>query len=127
MENKIKSFEDLEIWRLSHSLVLEIYRIVKSFPNSENYLLTKQIIRSAQSIPANIAEGMGRYSKNELVQFLIIARGSIEETKYHLILARDLEARDLEYIDINTFENMKNNYTILGKKINSLISSIKTK
>lgn len=122
MENKIKSFEDLEIWRLSHSLVLEIYRIVKSFPNSENYLLTKQIIRSAQSIPANIAEGMGRYSKNELVQFLIIARGSVEETKYHLILARDLE-----YIDINTFENMKNNYTILGKKINSLISSIKTK
>lgn len=122
MENKIKSFEDLEIWRLSHSLVLEIYRIVKSFPNSENYLLTKQIIRSAQSIPANIAEGMGRYSKNELVQFLIIARGPVEETKYHLILARDLE-----YIDINTFENMKNNYTILGKKINSLISSIKTK
>jgi four helix bundle protein len=122
MENKIKSFEDLEIWRLSHSLVLEIYRIVKSFPKSENYILTKQIIRSAQSIPANIAEGMGRYSKNELVQFLIIARGSVEETKYHLILARDLE-----YIDSNTFENMQSNYTLLGKKINSLISSIKKK
>lgn len=120
--NKIKSFEDLEIWRLSHSLVLEIYRIVKSFPKSENYNLTKQIIRSAQSIPANIAEGMGRYSKNELVQFLIIARGSVEETKYHLILARDLE-----YIDSSTFENMQSNYTLLGKKINSLISSIKTK
>lgn len=122
IENKIKSFEDLEIWRLSHSLVLEIYRIVKSFPKNENYILTKQIIRSAQSIPANIAEGMGRYSKNELVQFLIIARGSVEETKYHLILARDLE-----YIDSNTFENMQSNYTLLGKKINSLISSIKTK
>jgi len=122
IENKIKSFEDLEIWRLSHSLVLEIYRIVKSFPKSENYILTKQIIRYAQSIPANIAEGMGRYSKNELVQFLIIARGSVEETKYHLILARDLE-----YIDSNTFENMQSNYTLLGKKINSLVSSIKTK
>ncbi len=122
IENKIKSFEDLEIWRLSHSLVLEIYRIVKSFPKSENYILTKQIIRSAQSIPANIAEGMGRYSKNELVQFLIIARGSVEETKYHLILARDLG-----YIDFNTFENMQSNYTLLGKKINSLISSIKRK
>jgi four helix bundle protein len=122
MENKIKSFEDLEIWRLSHSLVLEIYKIIKSFPKTENYILTKQIIRSAQSIPANIAEGMGRFSKKEFTRFLVIARGSVEETKYHLILAKDLG-----YIDTNTFENFKNNYTLLGKKINSLISSIKSK
>lgn len=122
MENKIKSFEDLEIWRLSHSLVLEIYNIIKTFPKTENYILTKQIIRSAQSIPANIAEGMGRFSKKELTQFLVIARGSVEETKYYLILAKDLG-----YIDINIFENLKNNYTLLGKKINSLISSIKSK
>ncbi len=122
MENKIKSFEDLEIWKLSHSLVLEIYKIIKSFPKTENYILTKQIIRSAQSIPANIAEGMGRFSKKELTQFLVIARGSVEETKYHLIFAKDLG-----YIDVNIFENLKNNYTLLGKKINSLISSIKSK
>jgi four helix bundle protein len=122
METKIKSFEDLEIWRLSHSLVLEIYKIIKSFPKTENYILTKQIIRSAQSIPANIAKCMGRFYKKELTQFLIIARGSVEKTKYHLILAKDLG-----YIDTNTFENFKNNYTLLGKKINSLISSIKSK
>jgi len=122
MANKIKSFEDLEIWKLSHSLVLEIYKIVKTFPKSEDYILTQQIIRSSQSVPANIAEGMGRCSKKEFLQFLIIARGSIEETKYHLILAKDLG-----YLENSLFEELKNNYTILGKKINSLISSIKSK
>ena len=63
MTNKIKSFEDLEIWKLSHSLVLEIYKITKTFPKSEDYILTRQIIRYAQSIPTNIAEGMGRFFK----------------------------------------------------------------
>lgn len=106
--------------RISHSLVLEIYKIVKTFPKSEDYILTKQIIRSAQSIPANIAEGMGRFSKKEFLQFLIISRGSVEETKYHLILAKDLG-----YLEDNLFKKMKNNYIILGKMINSLISSIK--
>lgn len=99
MTNKIKSFEDLDIWRISHSLVLEIYKIVKTFPKSEDYILTKQIIRSAQSIPANIAEGMGRFSKKEFLQFLIISRGSVEETKYHLILAKDLG-----YLEDNLFK-----------------------
>lgn len=122
MTNKIKSFEDLDIWKLSHSLVLEIYKITKTFPKSEDYILTKQIIRSAQSIPANISEGMERFSKKEFLQFLIISRGSVEETKYHLILAKDLG-----YLEDNLFEELKNNYTILGKKINSLISSIKSK
>lgn len=116
MTNKIKSFEDLDICRISHSLVLEIYKIVKTFPKSEDYILTKQIIRSAQSIPANIAEGMGRFSKKEFLQFLIISRGSVEETKYHLILAKDLG-----YLEDNLFKKMKNNYIILGKMINSLI------
>lgn len=122
MANKINSFEDLEIWKLSHSLVLDIYKIVTTFPKTEDYILTRQIIRSAQSIPANIAEGMGRFSKKEFIQFLIIARGSVEETKYHLILAKDLG-----YIDDNTYTELKNNYARLGKKVNSLISSIRYK
>lgn len=122
MSNQIKSFEDLEIWKLSHSLTLEIYKLVKSFPTDEKYILIQQLIRSSQSIPANIAEGMGRFSKKEFLQFLIIARGSTEETKYHLILAKDLG-----YIEESHFKNLKENYILLGKKINSLINSIKSK
>ena len=122
MSNQIKSFEDLEIWKLAHSLTLEIYKLVKSFPTDEKYILIKQLIRSSQSIPANIAEGMGRFSKKEFLQFLIIARGSTEETKYHLILGKDLG-----YIEESQFKILKENYILLGKKINSLINSIKSK
>ncbi|MBA4407777.1 four helix bundle protein [bacterium] len=122
MNNRIKSFEDLEIWKLSHSLTLEIYKLVKSFPADEKYILTQQLIRSLQSIPANIAEGMGRFSKKEFLQFLIITRGSTEETKYHLILAKDLG-----YIEETQFKNLKENYVLPGKKINTLINSIKSK
>ncbi len=122
MSEKIKSFEDLEIWKLSHALTLEIYKIVKDFPTDEKYILVQQLIRSAQSIPANIAEGMGRFSKKEFLQFLVIARGSVEESKYHLILAKDLS-----YIEESTFTHLKESYIILGKKINALINSIKSK
>jgi four helix bundle protein len=122
MNDKIKSFEDLDIWKLLHSLTLEIYKLVKSFPADEKYILTQQLIRSSQSIPANIAEGMGRFSKKEFLQFLIIARGSAEESKYHLILAKDLG-----YIEESKFSQLKESYTLLGKKINTLINSIKSK
>ena len=119
---KIKSFTDLEIWNLSHKLVLELYSITESFPKKEDFRLTSQLIRAASSIPANIAEGMGRYSRKELIQFLIISRGSVEEVKYHLILAKDLK-----YINTEIFEKLNNNVILIGKKINSLISSLKAK
>jgi len=112
MNDKIKSFEDLEIWRLSHSLTLDIYKLVKSFPSEERYILIQQLLKSAQSVPANIAEGMGKYSKKEFLQFLIIARGSAEETKYHLILAKDLG-----YIEESLFKRLKEDYILLGKKL----------
>jgi len=73
---KIKSFQDLEIWQLAHKLVLDIYSLVEKFPKKEEFRLTSQLIRAAISIPANIAEGMGRYSTKEFIHYLIIARGS---------------------------------------------------
>jgi hypothetical protein len=72
LSNKIKSFEDLEIWKLSQSLTLEIYKLVKSFPADEKYILTQQLIRSSQSIPANIAEGMGDFLKKNFCNFLLL-------------------------------------------------------
>lgn len=122
MSDKIKSFEDLEIWQMAHSLVLDIYNLVKNFPQKEIYILVPQLTRAAISISTNIAEGMGRYSKNEFIQFLIISRGSIEEIKSLLILSRDLS-----YIDNDKFIALKDKYSLLGKKINTLINSIKNK
>jgi len=119
---KIKSFHDLEIWNLSNQFVLDIYSKTENFPRKEEFRLTSQLIRSACSVPANIAEGMGRYSRKELIQFLIIARGSAEEVKYHLILARDLS-----YLSNESFHTLNEKIILIGRKINSLITSLKAK
>ncbi len=124
MENireKINSFEDLKVWKLAHQTVLEIYKLSGSFPKSEEYRITSQLLRAVVSIPTNIAEGMGRYSKKEFIQFLIIARGSVEECKYLLILTKDLE-----YITENKLKSLLESLNSTGKMINALINSLKT-
>ncbi|MBW1716812.1 MAG: four helix bundle protein [Deltaproteobacteria bacterium] len=89
--NKAKSFEDLLVWRKSHDFVLEIYKFTKEFPKEELFGLVPQMRRAAVSIPANIAEGFRRAGKQDKLRFFNIAEGSIEEVKYYLILAEDLE------------------------------------
>ncbi|MBI2309924.1 four helix bundle protein [Candidatus Collierbacteria bacterium] len=86
----IKSFRQLEIWRLSHQLVVTIYKFTKVFPTLEKFSLTNQLLRAVVSIPANIAEGYGRKSNKEFIQFLYISLGSLEEVRYYLILSADL-------------------------------------
>ncbi|OYD17229.1 four helix bundle protein, partial [candidate division WOR-3 bacterium JGI_Cruoil_03_51_56] len=68
------TYEDLEVFKLVHRLVLDVYQLAKEFPSSERFRLTDQVCRSASSIPANIAEGYGRFSLKERVRFLYIAR-----------------------------------------------------
>lgn len=87
----MKSFHDLQVWRKSHELTLAIYVATKEFPRDELFGLTSQIRRACASIPANIAEGCGRNSDNELRRFLEIAMGSASELEYHLLLSKDLE------------------------------------
>lgn len=88
---KTKSFKDLIVWQKSYKLVLEIYKIAKDFPRSENYGLSQQIRRAAVSIPSNIAEGYGRKHKTEYNQFLSIAYGSLLELETQYLLAIDLK------------------------------------
>ena len=76
---EIKSFQDLNIWKESHQLVLEIYKITENFPKEESYALTSQLRRASASIPTNIAEGMGRNTTKELLSFLYNSRGSLSE------------------------------------------------
>ena len=86
----IKRFQDLEVWQKAHRLVLEIYTVTNSFPRNELFGIVSQFRRAAYSIPSNLAEGYGRRSTKELLQFLAIANGSAEELRYFLILSRDL-------------------------------------
>ncbi|MDH3529623.1 MAG: four helix bundle protein [Acidobacteriota bacterium] len=86
-----QSFRNLIAWQKAHAFVLDIYRLTESFPNREMYSLTKQIRRSAVSIPANIAEGYRKRTNAEKSRLFDIALGSLEETRYYLILADDLK------------------------------------
>jgi four helix bundle protein len=93
MERKVqksRSYQDLEVWKLSINLVKEIYRLTEKFPPMEIYGLTNQIRRAAVSIPSNIAEGQGRSSAKEFRQFLAIALGSLAEIETQLIIAREI-------------------------------------
>ena len=86
----MKDFKNLKVWAKGHELTLQIYRCTRSFPKEELFGLVSQMRRSSSSIGANIAEGVGRKSDNELARVLHIARGSASEFEYHLLLARDL-------------------------------------
>lgn len=89
-----KSFQDLLVWRKAHKLVLAVYALTSTLPKPETYGLSLQIRRAAVSVPANIAEGFRRRSPTEKARFLNMAESSLEETRYFLILARDLAYGD---------------------------------
>jgi len=94
--NRVNTFEDLEVWKKSHQLMLEVYLFTKHLPEDEKYNRILQLKKSASSVPANIAEGFGRYHYQENIQFCRQARGSLDETKNHIIAARDLKQAPLE-------------------------------
>lgn len=86
-----KRFTDLIVWQKAHLFVLKAYKFTSKFPREEIYGLTSQFRRAATSIAANISEGYGKKGKADKVRFLNFAQGSLEECRYYLILARDLE------------------------------------
>jgi four helix bundle protein len=84
---KIESHRDLIVWQKSMDMVVQVYQLSTSFPNTEIYRLTSQITRAAASVPANIAEGHARgTTKNDFAHFLSIAKGSLMETETFLML-----------------------------------------
>lgn len=93
----MRDFKNLEIWRSSHKLGLEIFKITKKFPPIEDYCLTNQIRRSVLSVTNNIAEGCGRNSQKEFYHFLNIAMGSSAEVENLLMLANDRDYREDDF------------------------------
>ena len=87
---KTKTFRELEVWKAAHQFVLYVYKYSDKFPKNEMYGLTSQFRRSAVSIPANIAEGYGKFGLKDKIRFYNIAQGSLEECRYYLILSEDL-------------------------------------
>jgi len=94
--------KDLDVWKKSMELAELMYSVTKSFPESECYGLTSQMRRAAVSVPSNIAEGAARQSDKELIQFLMIALGSLSEleTQYLLSIRLGMTAEDNKVLDL---------------------------
>lgn len=84
------NYRKLEVWQRALALATDIYRVTDQWPREERFGLTSQLRRAAVSVGANIAEGSGRRSHGEYVQFLGFAIGSLNEVDHHLVLAIDL-------------------------------------
>ena len=107
-----QSFMQLVVWQKAHAFVLAIYQKTAGFPRTEIYGLTSQIRRAAVSIPANIAEGFKRRGKSDKARFLNMAQSSLEETRYYLVLAKDLRfvADDELIVQIEEVSRLLNAY-----------------
>jgi four helix bundle protein len=93
MDNDRKSakrFQDVKVWKKSHELALEVYRITRTFPREEIFALTSQMRRASVSVPANIAEGFKKKGTKDKLNFYNTSQGSLEELKYYFILSKDL-------------------------------------
>ncbi len=110
---------NLIFWEKAHQLTLRVYSITQAFPKEEQFGLTAQIRRAVVSIPSNVVEGKARGSVKDFKRFLLIARGSLEKTKYQLLLARDLN-----YIDKRTYEETVEIAKEVGKLLAGLIKSL---
>ena len=116
------SFETLTAWQESRKLVVAVYKLLDQFPSFENYALCDQIRRAIVSVPSNIAEGSGRTSLREQIHFIEISYGSLMEAYNQLIIASDLN-----YIDSQSLENLKQTIDAVARLLNGLRSSYSKK
>ncbi|GAC1301309.1 MAG: four helix bundle protein [Mucilaginibacter sp.] len=109
----IKTFSDLDVYRLGNEHAMKIFLLTRSFPKSETYSLTSQIVNSSRSVCANIAEGWGRRTyENDFKKFLVYSMGSLQETKSWLNFAVQCK-----YIDDDTFNTLIQDAELIGSKL----------
>jgi len=116
----VKNFRDLEVWKKAHTVVLDVYRLTNPFPRSEQFGVVSQLRRAAYSIPANVAEGFGRRSTKELLHFLALSNGSLEELRYFLLLSRDLR-----YLSPVDFDKLQGDLKSVAEMLEALAKSLR--
>jgi len=112
------SFEEMPVWKRGMDLAEQIFVITERLPKKEDYGLTSQIRRSALSVPANLAEGFGRKHSKDKVNFYYASRGSLAETKSHLVYGLRVG-----YFKQSEFDSLEQQIAITWKELNRLISS----
>lgn len=118
----IQSYKDLQVFRLSYELAMEVFRLTKKFPKEELYSLTDQVRRSSRSVTANIVEGWSkRRYENVFKRHLLDAIGSSDETKAWLAFAADCK-----YITSDERQTLTGRFDELGKMLHRLFENWKT-
>jgi four helix bundle protein len=116
----IKTFTDLTAWQEGHGLVILVYQITKQLPKEETYSLIDQMRRSAVPVTSNIAEGFGRQTYKEKLQFYYQAQGSLTELKNQILVAKDIG-----YLNENDFRRLVDQANDAHRLLQGLISSTK--
>lgn len=112
-------WSELDVWKESHKLTLDLYKITLKFPDIERYGVADQIRRASSSVAANIVEGQSKKSTKDYIKYLYNSRGSIEETRYFLMLSRDLG-----YIMPDEYKGLEQRCEKISKMLNGLIRSL---
>jgi four helix bundle protein len=119
LRHPIRSYRDIEAYQRAMALLPRVHRLAVSLPDFERYELASQIRRASKSIPSNIAEGYGKKrSAREFRAFLANALGSTNELVVHLEMAKVLG-----YAAERECEDLVNEYSIVGKQLNRLMST----
>lgn len=113
-------WKELEVWKVAHQLVLDIYKVTSDFPKSESFHISDQLRRAASSVPANIVEGQSRKTTKDYIHFLYNSRGSIEEVRYFLLLSKDLG-----YLKQDSYETLEQQYEKASRLLNGLIKALR--
>jgi four helix bundle protein len=119
MNDNEKGYRRLRVWQQAHEFVLLIYKVTKRFPREEIFGLTSQVRRATVSVAANIVEGQSRRSKNEFIQFLRVANGSLVEVEYYIGLSKDLE-----YITDNEATILYEKQQFIGVLLHKFIATL---
>ena len=119
---KIQSYRDLKVWQEGMELAEKCYLVSRNFPKEELYGMISQIRRAYASIPANIAEGHGRKTRKEYIQFLYIAQGSLKELETHLMLSKRVQLSPSDVIN-----SLLNQCELVGRLLSALIRALENK
>jgi four helix bundle protein len=120
MSNAHQSFTDLDVWKSARKLKIRIWNLVKAFPTEEKYRLCDQLIRSSRGVSFMLAEGHGKFTYKDKINYCMMGRGSLSETWNHLI-----DAMDSEFIAKEELISLKIDIDETAKLLNGYINFLR--
>lgn len=117
----VRNYKELSVWQKAVGLAVEAYKLTRTFPNDEKFGMTSQLRRAATSISSNIAEGWGRGTTKEYIQFLLIARGSLMEMESQLVVGQKLG-----YLSEKGLHDFQTSIEEVGRMLNGLVRSLRS-